>query len=198
MSITLWIIAFFVGILIGGLTSVTGKHIAVLGMQGAGKTRFYRFLQGKEYIEGDSSETIQEKYEGFDYIKSDGTTVHIKEGYDYGGSEEIALQTNEKLISENETIFFIFDFYKYITQETYKDKTNGRLNFIMKKIGDKQLYVIGTHTDLIKDSELFDRSKKAFEGYILAMGYDGKLEKSFALINMTNQMELKKVVDKIF
>ena len=45
---------------------VKGKSLVVLGMKGAGKTRFYRFLQNKPYIE---SETEVEEYEEFVYRK---------------------------------------------------------------------------------------------------------------------------------
>ena len=199
MSLIIWLICLTAGVLIAALVPVKGKKIVVLGMQGAGKTMFYRFLQGKRYVEGESAETVNEPYDGFDYTKSDGTKVHIRGGYDYGGSEKLAKEINERLVNENETIFFFFDFYEYNKNPSYKRKTNSRLNFIMKIIEDKQLYVIATHIDLIEDSTILKNSKKDFQGYLIEKGYSDKIpEGQFALVNMTDKKQLRKVVDKLF
>lgn len=194
-----FIISIITICLIGALTSVKGTKIAVLGMKGAGKTRFYRFLQGKEYAEGENLQTIAEQYDGFVYKKADGTEIKIRSGYDYAGGKEVAERTNEKLIAESDTIFFIFDLYKYFKVDEYKNDTNNRLNFVIKKIDNKNLYVLGTHIDMIKSDSQLKKSKKELENYIEQNGYYEKIKQgNLALVDMTNSDELKKVVDKLF
>ena len=75
---------------------VKGKRLAVLGMKGAGKTRFYRYLQNKPYIEGESG---VDEYEEFEYKKQDGMTIYIRKGKDIGGSEDY-INLYEDMIKE--------------------------------------------------------------------------------------------------
>lgn len=195
-----FIVAFIIGVitlcLIGTLLPVQGKKIAVLGMKGAGKTMFNCFLQNKPYSE---LVTVDNKYESFDYVKSDGTKIHIRGGWDYGGSKDVAIASNEKLIAESDTIFFLFDFSEYIKNEDYKEETNSRLRFITTSVGDKELYVFGTHIDIVENYKLLNRSIEEFKTYLEKNGFTCKIKQgNLALLDMTNKEELKQVIDKLF
>ena len=197
MDIVFWILITIC--LVGSLASVDGTKIAVLGMKGAGKTRFYRFLQGKPYSEGEDLETIKEQYEGFTYTKTNGDEIRIRAGYDYGGSKEIAEHTNEQLIAESDTIFFIFDIHAYLKNKKYKEDTNARLHFVINTIGDKPLFVIGSHVDLLKGDHTVRNTRKELEKYIESNGYSDKIKQgNLVLVDLTDSAELKKVVDKLF
>ena len=196
MSVLIWVL---IGLcLVGSLAAVQGKSIAVLGMKGAGKTRFYRFLQNKPYSEGEDLETIQEQYRGFTYTKENGDEIYIRAGYDYGGAKDIAEKTNEKLIAESDTVFFIFDIHAYFTDKQYKEDTNARLKFVIDNIDNKEFYVLASHVDLMKDSTI-QNSRKDFERYIAQQGYSNHIKQgNLALVNLTDAEGLKKVVDKLF
>lgn len=176
-----------------------GKKIAVLGMKGSGKTRFYRFLQNKPYSEKEDFETIKEQYEGFDYIKSDSTEIRIRGGWDYGGSKELATLTNERLIAESDIVFFLFDFFTYGTNPNYRDETNARLSFIRKSIGAKEFLLFGTHVDLFEKQSTVQVMKKEFEIYLNKSGFSPLIKTiCFALIDMTDNQKLRLLIDKIF
>ena len=62
----IWSIAVMLKVFGWFYKEVNGKDLVVLGMKGAGKTRFYRYLQNKPFIE---SSTAREEYEEFEFRK---------------------------------------------------------------------------------------------------------------------------------
>jgi GTPase SAR1 family protein len=176
---------------------VKGKRLVVLGMKGAGKTRFYRFLQNKPYVE---EETEVDNYEGVVYKKKNGETVLIKKGKDIGGSEDYVKQYYEKMIAENDILIFCFDISRYLIDTAYMKQVNNRFEFISRKYKelkkDKYNFVkLATHVDKTPNPK---EALKKFNSMIEKKDYKIDFKKNLYPVDVTNEQELQKVVDKIF
>ena len=123
------VIIYFLMLIGWFFRKVQGKSLVVLGMKGAGKTRFYRFLQNKPFIEGESG---IDEYEEFEYKKQDGKTIYIRKGKDIGGSEDYINQY-EDMIKKCDILVFCFDLNRYLSDSTYEKQVNARFDFVCRK-----------------------------------------------------------------
>jgi GTPase SAR1 family protein len=176
---------------------VKGKRLVVLGMKEAGKTRFYRFLQNKPYVEEESE---VDNYEEFVYKKKNGETVLIKKGIDIGGSEDYVKPHYERMIAENDILIFCFDISKYLIDMAYMKQVNYRFEFISRKYKelkkDKYNFVkLATHVDKTPNPK---EAFKKFNSMIEKKEYKIDFKKNLFLVDVTNKDELQKIVDKIF
>lgn len=184
------------GLLIfGNSKSVHGKHLAVLGMKGAGKTRLYCFMRNIKYKE---EATGKNEYPSFDYTKSDGTKVRIEKGYDIGGGEDFIRDNYEKMMKDSDIVIFVFDISKYFSDtEEYQRQTNSRFDFINKKISENEnKVIIGSHLDQLK-SEKRETIKDRFLKNIKDKPYSGMFTVNFFLADITNNEQIKGIIDKI-
>lgn len=123
---------------------IAGKSIAVLGMQGAGKTHMLANMQGKEYI---PNPTIgKERYEEF-FTSSGWRGMFIKSGQDIGGGSENCELFYESMIKDSDIVFFLFDAYKYLNDKEYQIDAQARLDFIHRKTKADQVAIFATHRD---------------------------------------------------
>ena len=115
------IIGWGIAILLGGfgVAAVAGvfddpkkNKLGILGMQGAGKTRFLSFLRNKIFIEG---QTNRSGYEEFTYQLSNGKKIFIKSGVDIGGGTMYRVDYN-KIIDESDVILYFFDINNFIKE----------------------------------------------------------------------------------
>lgn len=174
---------------------IKGKNLVVLGMKGSGKTRFYRFLQGKPYIEG---ETEQEEYGGFAYKKKDGETIFIKKGIDIGGGDCFVKDNYEDMIYNCDCLVFCFDMPLYLSNAEYEKDVNSRIDFVWRKFKDRKIdernfVTLASHTTP-GDKDSINKMKEKIKD---------KEFKNFCRINffpvdMTDEECLKNVVNKIF
>ena len=176
------------------LTGLQGRKIAVLGMKGAGKTRFYKYLQQEDYVEG---QTYEEKYPQFTYTKADGTKILIREGTDIGGGEEFIPLWYEKLLDESDSIVFVFDLFQYHNDTKYKIQTNARLEFIKHHMNkEKDILTLLTHIDQFKKK--YKEAVNTFICDIKTKSYADIVLKNYAPVNMTDPKQLRIIEDKIF
>ena len=179
---------------INRLRRLHGKKIAVLGMKGAGKTRFYKFLQQVEYVEG---QTYEGKYPQFTYTKADGTTILISEGTDIGGGEEFIPTWYEKLLEESDSIVFVFDLFQYDKDKKYQSQTNARLEFIKNHMAtDKDILTLLTHIDQF--GKKYKEAVNKFADNIKGKNYADIVLRNYAPVNMTESEQLRKIENKIF
>jgi GTPase SAR1 family protein len=194
-----------ISILIGFLASmlgwryrkVKGKRLVVLGMKEAGKTRFYRFLQNKPYVE---EETEVDNYEEFYYNKNNGETVLIKKGIDIGGSEDYVKPYYERMIAENDILIYCFDISRYLIDTAYMKQVNYRFEFISRKYKelekDKYNFVkLATHIDKTPNPK---EAVKKFDSMIEKKEYKTDFKRNLFPVDVTNKQEMQKIVDKIF
>ena len=165
-------------------------------MKQSGKTRFYRYLQGKPYVE---SETTVEPYEEFEYMKKNGDSIIIKKGKDIGGSEDFT-DYYESMIKESDILVFCFDMSKYLKDSKYEKKANARFEFICKKNKElgrsKANFVkLATHMDQISNSK---NAIKEFNARIEKKYYKNDFKYNMFPIDITNTKDLERVIDKIF
>ena len=175
---------------------VKGKRLAVLGMKGAGKTRFYRHLQNKPYIEGESG---VDEYEEFEYKKQDGKTIYIRKGKDIGGSEDY-INLYEDMIKECDILVFCFDIKRYLSDSTYEKQVNVRFEFVCRKFKElnrpKGNFVkIASHIDEAKDPM---SAIKQFNNLLKKKSYYKEFIYNIYPVNMTNKKDLEKIENKIF
>lgn len=130
-----------------------GKTIAVLGMQGAGKTQFLANIRNKTYK--DYAATIgEEDYEKFN-IMLGNRTVCIEGGKDIGGGEELILDYYDDMIKNNDIVFFLFNAFKYINEEKYRKQTQYRLEFINRHSLESKctVNVFATFADMFSNDD---------------------------------------------
>lgn len=189
---------------------IKGKNLVVLGMKGSGKTRFYRFLQGKPYIEG---ETEQEEYGGFAYKKKDGETIFIKKGIDIGGGEDF-IKDYEKMIENCDCLVFCFNLPQYLSDNEYEKSVNSRIDFVWRKFKDKKIAERNFVWRKFKDRKIAERnfvtlashttpggdkdSKTKFKSKIKGKEFEDFCRINFFMVDMTDEECLKDVVNKIF
>ena len=179
-----------VGVIIDALCPIEGKTIAVLGMQGAGKTQFLANLKNVSYKQ--SASLGVESYKAFT-VKIGDKTVKIEGGMDVPGGEEYIRRYYEDLISKNDIVFFLFNTYNFLTEEEYNLKTKARLDFIHEKVDGtkKNVVVIGTFADMYKDEKEASNARKQIFSSVINKPYGSLLKNNFVVLDMRDGKRLK-------
>lgn len=187
-----------VGGVAGGIVDFFSKDnkqykMGLLGMKASGKTTLLNKLRG---IEGSLKDTSKESYDSFEFKLSNGKTVYIDKGNDIGGTKNYMAEYRE-IIEKNDVILYFFDVSRYLTELEYLRECNSRLDFINEgNIKDKKLAIIASHSDLSKND------KNILTEEILNQVQDKKYSKlfnvGFFVANLTDDKEIKVLIDKIF
>ena len=205
----LWLIYIIAVAIFGGGTLILlktrktqGQRLAVLGMKDAGKTRFYRFLQGKEYIEGLDNETEQDDIESFTYSCSNGSKIKIQKGYDYGGGRDLIKTHYEDLLKDSDIVVFVFDMHKFLYDMEYQKETNSIASLINDvNYKNYNIVKIASHKDEFVLSKPSDKKQiyTEFSNVIKTKKYwNSIMEYNLFFADMRNNNELKIIADKIF
>ena len=179
-----------------------GRSICLLGMPDSGKTRILRVLQGKEYNEAIDKQTPGggEPYESFDCILSDEICLFVKEGRDINGDEVNIKQYYKDFINNCDTVLFVFNIHKFLTNEKECEKTKDRFDHVkglIKNTTVKELAFIGTHLDLFKDKS---EKKKAIDKFLdrIKDRQYSDMFRCLMAIDATNTTNVKREMCKIF
>ena len=176
-----------------------GKTIAVLGMQGAGKTQFLANIRNKDYKE--YAATIgSEDYEKFN-ICLGNRLLSIEGGNDIGGGEELILDYYEDMIKNKEIVFFLFNAYKYINEEKYRKQTQYRLEFINRHSLDSKctVNVFATFADRFSNDDERKKAYTSIKQSVLGKDYSRLFIPSrFFMQDMRNKKLLMEKLEKIF
>lgn len=179
-----------------------GNKIAVLGPQGSGKTTFLNYLRGKEnYYE--TNATGKERYEGFSFKLSSGKEITIKSGEDIGGGD-LYRELYEDLIKKSDSVVFIFDINKYLSDEEYEKMTNARMQFVYEKFCSnfnekeipRRISIILSHSKNYKEDEA-EFFKKIRELKKSKKDYS-KILRNFHACDMTNPKDMENLKNNIF
>ncbi|MFC0821054.1 GTPase domain-containing protein [Moraxella marmotae] len=141
--------------LIGGLWFVasqwSGKHIAVLGGRGVGKTTFIEYLKTGNVpkVKPDQTGTV-DKYEAMK-VEIEGITLYISSGYDVSGVKENHEEWR-KQIEKADIVFYLLDINKVLRKdERYIKNTEQDLDGIEESIARRQekmtVFLIANHAD---------------------------------------------------
>ena len=188
-------------------TRLKGKHIAILGPKGSGKTTFLNHLRG---INSSAQEgTGREDYKTFTFTLNDGKKIKIKSGTDIGGGADYK-RLYEEMIKDSDAVIIIFDVNRYLNDKkgseadkrTYQQLTHVRFKFIhdriiktQGKIDPERIAVIGSHKDETgKDNK---KLKQLFSESIKDKDYKNALVNCH-FCNLTDMDELNKTVNDIF
>ncbi len=179
------------------IKKINGKKLAILGMDRSGKTRYFDFLQGKEYSEG--PQTKISKIESFYYKKNDGTSIKIAEGYDIGGSKLFIKDHYEQLMNDSDCVIFMFDISKYFEEYEYRKDVHARFEFIYRMknslgIDDNNFKLFATHEDKLGENER-ESVNDTLNRNLESKEYKDILKCNLYLINMTKKKHLKAITD---
>ncbi|RKS53790.1 hypothetical protein BC962_2046 [Gillisia mitskevichiae] len=173
------------------------NKLGILGMQGAGKTRFLSYLRNIPFVD---KETEIQTYSPFTY-KSHGKVIQIDSGEDIGGGN-LYRDEYDRIIKKSNVIFYFFDISKYLNdpiQEgiSYRRASNSRIEHInsIDKFSKKNILIVGTHFDLCKNNQKEVRSE--FLKLNENKSYYSIL-KQIELIDLTHNDQLKNFTKKVF
>lgn len=196
---------WLIGVLISLLGTIIkseeteGKSLAVLGMQGAGKTQLYNMLKGKYGVK--TVPTGNEPYESFN-IKLKDRTITISDGKDIGGNETYIRQFYEDMIVQNEIVIFVFNIKSYFNNEKERRLINARLEYLYEKCKlnkniDKNVVIIGSFADKLSKDEAKDPYNKLLN-LVSKKDYEKLFKKNVFIIDVTNKEQVIKVAEEIF
>ena len=168
------------------------RQLGVLGMQGAGKTRFWCHVRGTDYIEQ------QTHYDELPVFDVDGLIFHFS-GEDIGGGKSHFKEFYKKTIKKSDFNMFLFDVREYFENKCYRDETNGRLEVLWKnKLFTKKPYaIVGTHVDMCNYSKENDIRIKVINTI------DGKeyqrllMKKLFYVVDMREKEKALKILTEL-
>lgn len=197
----IWLIGILIS-LIGRIIKpekTEGKNLAVLGMQGAGKTQLYNMLKGNYGVK--TIPTGNEPYESFE-IKLRDRTVVISDGKDIGGNETYIRQFYKDMIDHNEIIIFIFNIKSYLNDKKERRLINARLEYLYEnskqyKDIDKNVVIIGSFADKLSKDEAKESYNKLLD-LVSKKDYEKLFKKNVFIIDITNKEQVIKVAEKIF
>lgn len=200
IPLALWIlgVVFLSGciIIVYNTVRTTGKKLAVLGMERAGKSTLYNMLRTGE--PGTHLNTTIEEYGEFT-IKD--RKIKIKKGKDIGGGLEF-IQYYEDLIKQNEIIIFVFNVSKYLNDLIYQRETKDRLDFVYRKSKEynkemNNLVMIASHIDILSS----DKQKTAMKEILNTISgkqYNEMFKNNFFVMNIVNNEHINKLKESIF
>ena len=170
--------------------------LGVLGMQGAGKTRFLSYLRNVPYVEKGTS---KEPYESFTY-KFEKKEILIDAGVDFGGGDLYRVEYN-RIIKNSDVILYFFDIDRYLNEKSkteevsYRRACNSRIEHIHSADKEADIVFVATHIDLCKKVE--EEVRLEFLKLIENKSYYSSL-KDVELIDITNKDQLNRFIDKVF
>lgn len=200
IPLVLWIlgVVFLSGciIIVYNTVRTTGKKLAVLGMERAGKSTLYNMLRTGE--PGTHLNTTIEEYGEFT-IKD--RKIKIKKGKDIGGGLEF-IQYYEDLIKQNEIIIFVFNVSKYLNDLIYQRETKDRLDFVYRKSKEynkemNNLVMIASHIDILSS----DKQKTAMKEILNTISgkqYNEMFKNNFFVMSIVNNEHINKLKESIF
>lgn len=195
LGVGIFLASVIITIIFEDTEPVKGNSIAILGMQGAGKTQLLCNLQNKKY----SQYTATIGSEDFKPFKLNlgERNVLINAGKDIGGGIENCRIYYERLIDSSDAIFFLFDGQKYLSKDDYKKDTMARLDFIYRKKRNKQqVAIFATHKDKSNSPK---RDYQKIKESISDKEYSVLFEKNFIFLNLQEREEcIKFLKEKLF
>ena len=199
-------IAIAGGFAIGEVVKTEGKTLGVLGMKGAGKTRFLSNLGLFEFKEGTGGTTIEDY--ALHELKIGDRKITIQGGQDVGGNVDIKGYYNDWVGNKDITVF-IFDGVGYLVDPEYRSNVRARLHFIYeiaKKKGEaesdfKNIVVIASHQDLFKDhypTTAIEEMGKMILADIKDREYSNLLKTNYFQGDMQNKEQVMGIAKQIF
>lgn len=164
--------------------------IAVLGMEGSGKTTFLNKVRN---ISGIPTPTVSEKkHENFLFKLPNGREVKIEKSIDTPGHNSY-LHYYDSAIENKKVIFYFFNINDYLIDLQYRRECNSRLDFINGKIMDKKIVVVATHAD--KNPAMEEELKFRVLKLIEDKTYSRLFKNNFFILNMINESDFRKLTE---
>lgn len=174
------------------------NKLGVLGMRGAGKTRFLSHLRNIPFVERN---TGRELYKPFIY-KSGNKSISIDAGLDIGGDNFFVHEYN-KIITNSDVILYFFDIFKYLDNNSlaegvnYRRVCNSRFEHVYSAGKGMKISVVfvGTHIDRCQKVEA--KVKSEFLSLVEGKPYFPVL-KRVEFIDLTNTKQLRDFIQEKF
>lgn len=170
------------------------KGLAILGMQGAGKTTIYDFIQGKKKA---GAITTVDNYDEFEFNIGKNNTIVFRKGKDIGGGSEFIKKYYQQMIADKDIdyCFFVFNSYDYVNDKDYRGQVNARLDHIYnKKILVKKTCIIGSFLDKFSETDK-SKIKSEIQQFVKDKPYEILLSRDyFHLADLVDDGQLKKLL----
>ena len=164
-------------------------NVAVVGPEGAGKSKFIEILKDGEAKLGDYTSTVVDEYEQeFEafwtvrnkFFRTDITINNCEKkllqeifprfcprgGQDINGRKYIGPKSKEafkKLVNNSDFVFYLFDINGFITDSSSRDECLARFDFMYRILDESQrnkFRFIGTHLDILQKTSSFSDLQK--------------------------------------
>lgn len=168
------------------------KKLGIIGMKSSGKTTFLNNLRGIKTV---PKTTSNESYDSFEFKLSNKKNIHIVKGNDIGGGKSYQAKYRE-IIKNNDVILYFFNVCEYLTNLEYKRDCNQRLDHINVDIENKKIAIIASHSDLSQHSKNILREELLNQ--VIDKKYSKLFNDGFFVVNLTDDREIKELIDKIF
>lgn len=200
IPLVLWILgAIFLGgciIVVYNAVKTTGKKLAIIGMERAGKSTLYNMLKT-----GEPGMPLQTSVEEIGEFTIKDRKIKIKKGKDIGGGTEF-IQYYEDMIKQNEIIIFVFNVSKYLNDIIYQRDTKDRLDFVYRKSREfnkevNNLVMLASHVDLLSS----DKQKTAVKDILNTINgkqYNEMFKNNFFVMSIVNNEHINKLKESIF
>lgn len=175
---------------------MSGVKIGILGTKGSGKTRLYRFLEGKPYEE---KQTPEEEYKGFKYIKKDGTSVRIAKGVDIGGGKDYRRRHMHKFLEEKDSIIYIINLEEFLNNENMRRDVKDDIEYIYShKEENMHVCTLLSHIDKFVGQKCQNEALETFKKYMENKKYSNLIFANYAVVNIEDEEQLKNIENKLF
>lgn len=205
LPLLIWGAVAITGVIIGGAVihsyfddNPEKKGLGIIGMQTSGKTLLLSKIRG---IPLKDQRTSREEYEEFTHKMKNGREIIISKGIDIGGGE-MHIVEYEKIIQKSDLVLFLFKINEYLQNKentegySYQRLCNSRFDLLYKLKRDKNtIMIIGTHKD---KTNLSDRDLETKFFQIVRNKTYSQMVSSPIFVNLTDEQQLNKLIEKIF
>lgn len=167
--------------------------LAIFGMEESGKTTIFNYLRNENKVGATSVRELNE----FEYKLDNGKTRLIKKGVDIGGGTEYIKAYYAPMLSDSnyDVCFFVFNSFKYLTEQKEQLNINARIKFIKEKnVKNKKIILIGSHFDKFNIDESKVRSE--ITSKVKDKDYVSLFSEHLVLMNLTDKRMLKEFFNK--
>lgn len=123
---------------------LTGKHLAVLGPRGAGKTTLHSVLERGALPDQVEQTVVSEKTPP---ARSRSTGLKLRRGVDLPGGDR-AYEDWRRQFLKSDVVFYLFDAYRIRTDSKYEQRvTQDGRQLREWGVARKEVFLLGTHID---------------------------------------------------
>lgn len=176
-----------------------GDRICIIGMEDSGISTLYENIKMNAGV--DYQEIEEEYHVCLSYTNENNELFKISKGKYIGTS--FIQPWHKDLIKTNDSILFLLDINRYCQEKSYRRLTHSFLDYINRK-NQKDIFGLANTRNMLTLLTHADKLKNPGDGvdYLLReikdKDYKDIVTKNFTLVNLLNDNEVNKLLEKIF